>query len=92
MDKVEEEKKEEVSDRCALIAKVIHGYFNTSIGFALVKWFPLTYSSAMRQMTAFFAFPLAICFLGEYPSGRQILVMSLIVSFYMGFVFTADSD
>ena len=83
---------QKLSNRCALVTKVIHGYFNTSIGFALVKWFPITYSSATRQMTSFFSFPLAICFLAEYPTWRQSILMTLIMGLYLGFVMAGGQN
>lgn len=78
-------------NRCNLVAKVIQGLVTVFLSFAAVKYFPLTYCSAVRNLSPFFALVLSAICLAEKPTFRQAFVLTLALTFSLGFVFSGDT-
>ena len=78
--------------RFNLWAKVFQNLISVFLQFSAIKYFPLTYVNATRNLAPFFALIFSACCLSEPPTSKQVIVLTFIVALSIGFVFTGDPE
>jgi len=62
------------------------------VTFSVIKYFPLTYSSAMRNISPLFALVFSCLCLDEPPNLMQVCMLLLVTALVTSFVLTGDDD
>ena len=79
-------------NRSNLLLKVLTSKVTTFMIYSAIKYFPLTYLEVNRGVAPFFVLFLSCLCLGEPPNRKQVIVVSLVVAFSMGFVLTGETN
>ena len=78
--------------RMKLVYRVICAVLTVSLSFAAVKYFPLTYSTSMRNISPFFSLIFSTMCAGEPPTCGQTVLLTIVTAFVFGFVLPNYSD
>ena len=76
--------------RFNLSVKVCQAITGVFLQFSSIKYFPLTYVNAVRELAPFWALIFSACCLAEPPTSKQVIVLTFTVALAMGFVFSGD--
>ena len=77
-------------NRSNLVAKVSTGMISVTLSFSAIKYFPLTYCTALRNLSPFFALLFSALCLAEPATCKQAGMLTLVVSLSIAFVFSGS--
>lgn len=72
--------------RLTLLFKTSAGLMSTFLSFSAIKYFPLTYCTAMRNISPFFAMLFSAMCLAEAPSLMQMSMLTVVTALAMATV------
>ena len=78
--------------RINLAAKVAEGVLTVFVQFSAIKYFSLTYCTALRNLSPFIALVFSALILREPATPGQVILLTAVVSLVIGFIFAGDEE